>query len=72
VTLADVLRRYPFRTGLSLLGLSALALTLLFWAGVLPVTRSLSTFAQLVSFTLFIVVAAAAAWIGPVVGRLRR
>lgn len=70
--LADVPRRYPFQTGLSLLALLALVTTLLFWAGVLPVTRSLSTFAQLVSFTLFLLIAAVAAWAGPVVGRLRR
>jgi hypothetical protein len=72
VTLTDALRRDPLRTGATASALCTLAVTLLFWAGALPVTRSLSTFASLVSLTLVLGAVAAATWLPALVARLRR
>ena len=71
MTLATAVRSHPFRAGATAGALCALVVTLLFWAGALPVTRSLSTFARLVSLTLFLVAVAGATWLPVLAARLR-
>lgn len=69
-SLPPALARYPLQAIFTAATLLAFLVTVLFYAGLLPVTRSLETFARLVSLTLVLAVFAAVFWAGPLAERL--
>ena len=68
--LRTALARYPLQLFFTVAAALALLTTIAFFAGLLPVTRSIRTFIRLVSLTLVLLLFAAFFWAGPVFRRL--
>lgn len=71
-TLSRTAARYPLQVFFTVAALLALLVTALFYAGFVPITRSIRNFLRLLSLTLVLFAFAAVFWAGPVFERLLR